>query len=71
MVSRGSLLSAQHLNAEADAAFEEAIARSPNLADAFYWYGRHAYGAGDHRKAVALFERTMELDPTTTRRADC
>jgi len=64
MVSRGSLLSAQHLNAEADAAFEEAIARSPNLADAFYWYGRHAYGAGDHRKAVALFERTMELDPT-------
>jgi len=64
MVSRGSLLSAQHLNVEAEAAFEEAIARAPNLADAFYWYGRHAYGAGDHRKAVALFERTMDLDPT-------
>ena len=64
MIARGSLLSAQGLAAEASAAFDLAVERAPNLADVYYWYGRHAFSAGDHVKAARLFERTLELDPT-------
>jgi adenylate cyclase len=64
MVARGSLLSAQGRDAEANAAFDLAIDRAPNLADVYYWYARHAFSSGDHARAARLFERTVELDPT-------
>ena len=64
MIARGSLLSARGRAEEASAAFDRAIERAPNHADAYYWYGRHAFSIGDHAKAARLFERTIALDPT-------
>jgi adenylate cyclase len=64
MVARGSLLSSKGRNDEASAAYEAAIQRAPSYPDAFYWYARHAYSAGDHAKAARLFQRTVELEPT-------
>jgi adenylate cyclase len=64
MVARGTLLSAQNLNDEATAAYEEALERGPNLPDVYYWYARHAFSTSDFSKAARLFERNVELDPT-------
>ncbi len=62
MVARGTLLSAQNLDDEATAAYEEAldVADLPDVCS----YARHAFSASDFSKAARLFERNVELDPT-------
>jgi TolB-like protein/Tfp pilus assembly protein PilF len=49
--------------AEADAAFEQAIAGGPACFEAHFFYGRHCLAEGRHEQAARLFERAAELNP--------
>jgi TolB-like protein/DNA-binding winged helix-turn-helix (wHTH) protein/tetratricopeptide (TPR) repeat protein len=48
--------------AEADAAFEQAIARGPHCFEAHFFYGRHCLAERRHAQAAALLERAAELN---------
>jgi adenylate cyclase len=51
---------------EARAHFETALRINPNLFDAYYYYGRAAFAAGDIEKSIELWHRGAEV-----RRDDC
>ena len=46
--------------------FEAALRINPNLFDAYYYYGRAAFAAGDIEKSIELWHRGAEV-----RRDDC
>jgi TolB-like protein/cytochrome c-type biogenesis protein CcmH/NrfG len=62
-VARASLMSMQGRAAEADAAFEEAIALNPASYDAHHLYARHAFAIGEFEKAERYFETAHRLRP--------
>ena len=62
-VAQGALLSAALRPAEADRAFEKALAGNPDSFEALVLYARHAFSAGETAKAAELFERAMRLQP--------
>lgn len=53
--------------AGAEAGFKRALELSPNSADAYDLYGRMCAGLGRFNEAIALQERSFELDPLTHR----
>jgi TolB-like protein/DNA-binding winged helix-turn-helix (wHTH) protein/Tfp pilus assembly protein PilF len=48
--------------AEADAAFEQAIARGPHCFEAHFFYGRHCLAERRHAQAAQLLERAAALN---------
>ena len=48
--------------AEADAAFEQAVARGPHCFEAHFFYGRHCLVEGRHEQGARLLERAAELN---------
>jgi len=48
---------------EAQAAFEKAIRLDPGLFEAWYFYARQAFAAGDMPKAASLYEEAMRVRP--------
>jgi TolB-like protein/tetratricopeptide (TPR) repeat protein len=48
--------------AEADAAFEQAVARGPHCFEAHFFYGRHCLVERRHAQAAQLLERAAELN---------
>ncbi len=47
---------------QADAAFEQAIARGPHCFEAHFFYGRHCLAEGRHEQAALLFEHAAALN---------
>jgi adenylate cyclase len=62
-LARANLLSAAGRTADADAAFDEALAGNPGSFDAHLFYGRHAFASGQHAKAIRMYQRAHELQP--------
>jgi adenylate cyclase len=56
-LARGYTLSNQRRYQEARAHFEAAARINPNLFDAYYYYGRAAFAAGDIEKSIELWQR--------------
>jgi len=48
---------------EAETAFEKAIRLDPGLFEAWYFYARQVFAAGDLPKAVSLYEEAMRVRP--------
>jgi TolB-like protein/Flp pilus assembly protein TadD len=65
-LARAYTLSNLRRYAEACAHFDAAIRINPNLFDAFYYYGRAAFAAGDIEKYIELWHRGADV-----RRDDC
>ena len=61
--SRGAVASARRDFPSAEAAFEKAIQRGPQLFEAHYHYGRACTELGQYEKAAGLYERAAELQP--------
>ena len=61
--SLGVALSLGSQKEEAQGAFEKAIRLDPGLFEAWYFYARQAFAAGDMPKARALFEEAMRVRP--------
>ena len=61
--SRGLSLSLDGKHAEANECFESAIHSGQELFEAFYFYARHAFAAGELSKAALLYEEAMRLRP--------
>ena len=55
--SRGMSLSLHGRNGEAETAFETAIRLDDGLFEAYYFYARHCFAAGQLEKSVQLYER--------------
>jgi adenylate cyclase len=62
-VARACVLSMQGRNEEAARGFEEAIRLNPSAHMTYHLYGRHAFGAGEMEKAVALYRTAIRLEP--------
>lgn len=62
-VARANVLSLMGKHEEAVAAFEAALALNPGHFDALFFYGRHAFAAGETTKAAELFERARSIQP--------
>jgi adenylate cyclase len=60
-LSRGYTLSNQRRYQEAQAHFEAAARINPNLFDAYYYYGRAAFAAGDIEKSVELWRKAGDV----------
>jgi adenylate cyclase len=60
-LARGFALSIQRRYEEAKPAFEAAARINPNLFDAYYYYGRAAFAAGDIEKSVELWRKAGEV----------
>jgi tetratricopeptide (TPR) repeat protein len=60
-LARGYTLSNQRRYAEAIAHFEAATQINPNLFDAYYYYGRAAFAAGDTEKSIELWRKAGEV----------
>jgi TolB-like protein/Flp pilus assembly protein TadD len=60
-VARGYMLSNQRRYQEACRHFEAAARINPNLFDAYYYYGRAAFAAGDKEKSIELFRKAAEV----------
>jgi len=60
-LARGYTLSNQRRYQEARQHFEAATQINPNLFDAYYYYGRAAFAAGDLEKAIELWTRAAEV----------
>jgi adenylate cyclase len=60
-LARGFALSIQRRYEEAKPAFEAAARINPNLFDAYYYYGRAAFAAGDTEKSVELWRKAGEV----------
>ncbi|UHQ20283.1 tetratricopeptide repeat protein [Lysobacter sp. KIS68-7] len=61
--SRGLALLISERYDEAEAEFETAIAKNPNLFDAWHYYGLASSSRGDYEKAVRLYSRAAEVNP--------
>ncbi len=62
-VSRGVALAAAGESAAADAAFEAALQRDPDLFEAYYFYARHCFASGRPMEAIQYFEWAAALRP--------
>jgi len=62
-VAAGQGLSMDQRYAEAAAEFERAIELDPALFDAYYYYARSCFKAGDLEKALQLFRRAQSVRP--------
>jgi adenylate cyclase len=60
-LARGYTLSNQRRYKEAEKHFEAAARINPNLFDAYYYYGRAAFAAGDIEKSIELWRRAGEV----------
>jgi len=60
-LARGYTLSNQRQYAEARRHFEAATRINPNLFDAYYYYGRAAFAAGDIEKSIELWHHAAEV----------
>jgi len=60
-LARGYTLSNMRRYEEARPHFEAAARINPNLFDAYYYYGRAAFAAGDKEKSVELFRKAAEV----------
>ena len=60
-LSRGYTLSNQRRYDDARRHFEAAARINPNLFDAYYYYGRAAFAAGDVEKSVELWRKAAEV----------
>ena len=60
-LARGYTLSNQRRYEEAQHHFEAAARINPNLFDAYYYYGRAAFAAGDIEKSVDLWRQAGEV----------
>ena len=60
-LARGYTLSNQRRYQEAEQHFEAAARINPNLFDAYYYYGRAAFAAGDTEKSVDLWRKAGEV----------
>ncbi|HEY6123472.1 MAG TPA: winged helix-turn-helix domain-containing protein [Steroidobacteraceae bacterium] len=60
-LSRGYTLSNQRRYREAQTHFEAAARINPNLFDAYYYYGRAAFAAGDTEKSIELWRKAGEV----------
>jgi adenylate cyclase len=60
-LSRGYTLSNQRRYQEAQRHFEAAARINPNLFDAYYYYGRAAFAAGDIEKSIDLWRKAGEV----------
>jgi adenylate cyclase len=60
-LARGYTLSNQRRYKEAEKHFEAAARINPNLFDAYYYYGRAAFAAGDIEKSVDLWRKAGEV----------
>jgi adenylate cyclase len=60
-LARGYTLSNQRQYTEARRHFEAATRINPNLFDAYYYYGRAAFAAGDIEKSIELWHRAAEV----------
>lgn len=62
-LARGFALSIQRRYEEAKPRFEAAARINPNLFDAYYYYGRAAFAAGDFEKSIELWARAAAVRP--------
>ncbi len=62
-VSRGVALAAEGRSEDADAAFEAALQRDPNLYEAYYFYARHCFATDRPMEAIQYFEWAATLRP--------
>jgi non-specific serine/threonine protein kinase len=62
-VARGVALSLGRDYAAAMAEFDIAVRLAPRLFDAWYFYGRTAFAAGEEERAARLWEKGMEVRP--------
>jgi TolB-like protein len=62
-LARGYTLSNMRRYDEANRHFEAAARINPNLFDAYYYYGRAAFAAGDIEKSIELWRKSGELRP--------
>jgi adenylate cyclase len=62
-VAAGQGLSMDQRYAEAAAEFERAIELDPALFDAYYYYARYCFKAGDLENALQLFRRAQSVRP--------
>jgi adenylate cyclase len=60
-LARGYTLSNQRRYREAETHFEAAARINPNLFDAYYYYGRAAFAAGDTEKSIELWRKAGEV----------
>jgi adenylate cyclase len=60
-LARGYTLSNLRRYAEAKSHFEAAARINPNLFDAYYYYGRAAFAAGDVEKSIELWRKAAEV----------
>lgn len=60
-MARGCALALSRRYAEAERAFEDAIARNPNFFDSYYYFGRTAFAAGDIERSAELFRQASEV----------
>jgi adenylate cyclase len=60
-LARGYTLSNQRRYSEAQTHFEAAARINPNLFDAYYYYGRAAFAAGDIEKSIELWRKAGEV----------
>jgi adenylate cyclase len=60
-LARGYTLSNQRRYKEAEVHFEAAARINPNLFDAYYYYGRAAFAAGDIERSIELWQRAGEV----------
>jgi adenylate cyclase len=60
-LARGYTLSNQRRYKEAEGHFEAAARINPNLFDAYYYYGRAAFAAGDIEKSIDLWRKAGEV----------
>jgi len=59
--ARGFVLSLSGRYDEAARAFEEAIRLNPSLFDAYYYFGRSSFAAGDTERSVDLFRKAADV----------
>jgi TolB-like protein/Tfp pilus assembly protein PilF len=60
-VARGFVLSLSSHYAEAAREFEQAIAINPNLFEAYYYYARSSFAAGEIERSANLFGRAADV----------
>ena len=63
LVARGNALQLVGDAAEAERAFECAIALDPRDFNAHYWFGKYRAGRGEHAEAAKQYERAFEIRP--------
>ena len=61
--SRGLALLISERYDDAEEEFETAVAKNPNLFDAWHYYGLACSSRGDHEKAAKMYARASEVNP--------